>query len=162
MRTPPREVRRETRLNTWRPRWFGVVLLLAVVAGTVACGGNHDDRRLSVVFDGARCEYEGPDSVPAGDIDVSFTNDSDDPAGLAFLSIPVGTPVDPGVGADGPITTPEPGGGSEVVGVIELDPRKDATELAALAPGTHVLDCVTFGPDGPKHFWRGAILDVER
>lgn len=148
---------RSSRTNRW-----AVVLPLAILAWTTGCGGESGDPRLSVVFDGARCEYEGPDLVRAGDVEVSFANGSDAAAGLVFLSIPVGMAVDPGVGEDGPITTPEPGGGVEVVGVVELDAGENADELGALAPGTHVLDCVTFGANGPEHFWRGAILEVER
>ncbi|MGH3133689.1 MAG: hypothetical protein ACRDNY_08125 [Gaiellaceae bacterium] len=136
-----------------------MTILLALVA--TGCGGGNDPR-LAVGFDGERCDYEGPDRVQAGDIDVSFTNDSEAAAGLAFLSIPAGMDVEPGVGEDAPITNPVPTGGVELVGVVELEAGEDAEEVAALAPGTHVLDCVTFGEKGPEHFWRSAIVEVDR
>ena len=150
-------------LTSLRARPSTVALVSVLIALTAGCGGSgEEDRGLAIAFDGTRCDVEGPDRVPAGDVEVSFANGSDGPVGLAFLSFPGGMEVDPGVGADGPITSPVPGGGVEVVGVIELAAGEDADELAALAPGTHVLDCVTFGPNGPEHFWRGAIVDVER
>jgi hypothetical protein len=137
------------------------VFPLLVVALAAGCGGSSDPH-LTAVFDGARCDIDGPDRVKAGDIKISFANDSDDAAGLAVLSVPTGMDVDPGVGVDGPIASPEPERGTEIVGVIELDAADNASELAALTPGTHVLDCVTYGPNGPRHFWRGAILDVSQ
>jgi hypothetical protein len=150
------------RRTSRRPLLSALALLVAVLASAACSGESSGIPRLAVVFDGAHCTYDGPDRVSAGDIQVSFANDGDDPAGLSFLRLPIGMAVDPGVGADGPITSPEPQDGVEVVGVVEVDAGEDGDELAALTSGTHVLDCVTFGPDGPDHFWRGAVLDVDR
>jgi hypothetical protein len=140
------------------------LLVLVGVALAAGCGGHGDTTpNVSARFDGTQCEYDGPERMPAGDIDVSFVNDSDGAAGLAFLRLPAGMPTDdPAVGDNGPITNPEPEAGVEIVGAIELDPGTDANEVAALAPGTHAIDCVTLGPNGPDHYWRAAILNVER
>lgn len=60
------------RMTGWA--WsIGGCLLLA------ACGGDDADDAgpVEITFDGASCEYRGPDRLPTGATDFTFTNGSD-------------------------------------------------------------------------------------
>lgn len=120
-------------------------------------------RSIEVTLDGERCTYSGPDAA-RGDTEVTFENQTQGAAGLAFLAlldVSLRNEEAALIGTRFSVAGEPPPESLQLVGVLEADPGDSATQVAPLTPGTYFIDCVTFTAGGPDQVWRVAVLDVE-
>lgn len=118
---------------------------------------------IEVTLDDELCTYSGPDGA-GGDTEVTFENQTDGAAGLAFLALTDASLRDElaaSIGTRFSVAGAPPPESLQLVGVLEADPGESATQVAPLTPGTYFVDCVTFTAAGPDQVWRVAVLDVE-
>ncbi len=120
-------------------------------------------RHIEARLDGEHCRYSGPD-VASGDTEVTFENQTERAAGLAFLALVDATAgreeIDL-VGTRFSVGGAPPPKQVRLVGVLQADPGDSATQIAPLTPGTYLIDCVTFTNAEPDEVWRVAVLEVE-
>jgi len=119
-------------------------------------------------FDGVTCTYQGPERVsPTEPLTVSFTNESDEIAGLTIRNFErldveeiralIGEDLD----HDQLPEIPGAGFGAEFVG---FDPGESMTQNVLLASGTWVVDCHTYElgeVGGPAHHWFVGVIESE-
>lgn len=120
-------------------------------------------RSIEVTLDGERCTYSGPDAA-RGDTEVTFENQTQGAAGIAFLAlldVSLRNEEAALIGTRFSVAGEPPPESLQLVGVLEADPGDSATQVAPLTPGTYFIDCVTFTAGGPDQVWRVAVLDVE-
>jgi hypothetical protein len=142
-------------------RWVAMsagAVVIALVLPVSAAVGADPGSTPQLTFDGATCIYEGPEEMDAGEVEVTFDNQSGDFAALTVLELP----EDEGtrdaemslIYADLPIP-PEPDPDRvRLVGVVLAGPGETVTEAAPLPAGGYVLDCATIEGDTPSRAWR--------
>jgi hypothetical protein len=119
----------------------------------------------TATFDGQTCDFDGPDKVSAGGVEMTLTNTSGEFVALAFLELPGNEERRAQalalVGSDFAIPPEEDPDGAQVVGFLMAEPGEEVVEEAALPSGSYVVDCATFDGERPSHAWRAAVLEVE-
>jgi hypothetical protein len=118
---------------------------------------------LLVTYDGAVCDYSGPESLRLDDeVTVTFVNDSEDDVIVALSWVPpdridefaplVGTDFDFDQETDLPATI-----------IVQPRPGEEGTTSAFLsADGTYVVECILFVGGQRSHIWWPAALEVTR
>ena len=146
-------------------RWC--VLLATVALAASGCGGEDSAQPaeaevIVLTFDGTACSYDGPAHVPAGTVDLRFTNTSDKPFAASAISVADWALADflreGEVGGDWDIPFGHPRtGGIEWHNRWPQVPPGESQEYDWIFPaGTYYLDCVL----ELDHVWRTAQLDV--
>lgn len=119
-------------------------------------------------FDGVTCTYQGPErSSPTALLTVSFTNESDEIAGLTIRNFErldveeiralIGEDIDHDQLPDIP-------GAAFGAKFETFDPGESMTQNVLLAPGTWVVDCHTYElgeVGGPAHHWFVGVIESE-
>ena len=118
---------------------------------------------LLVTYNGAVCDYSGPDSLRLDDeVTLTFVNDSEDDVNVALSWVPpdrlddfaplVGTDFDPDPETDLPLAI-----------LVRPRPGEEGTTSAFLAAdGTYVVECTLLVGGQRSHIWWPAALEVTR
>jgi hypothetical protein len=119
---------------------------------------------LLVTYDGAVCDYSGPESLRLDDeVTATFVNDSEDDV-LVVLSWVPPDRIDefaPLVGTDFDFD-PETDLPEWTIYVVAEPGEEGTTSVFLAADGTYVVECILFVGGQRSHIWWPAALEVTR
>ena len=133
------------------------------VATTSTATAEADTGLLEIVgtYDGEDCSYKGPETASIDDeFGLRLVNDSADAVHLLLWLIPPDrlTDIEPLIGSDG---DPSDKASLKRTFYTESGPFAESSARAFLAaPGTYVVECVSWDGATPIHVWWLAALEV--
>jgi hypothetical protein len=138
-----------------------MVALVCAVALAASCGTDSDGS-LRLTYDGETCVYEGPTELKAGPVELTFVNESSDPAAAMSLARVMGDQTAQDlidhIGGDG-TASEKPAWVLEVVTEIASPNGGVYVWEGDLEASNYGLGC--FGSNPSVGVWYGSWLTVE-
>jgi hypothetical protein len=119
---------------------------------------------LLVTYDGAVCDYSGPESLRLDDeVTLTFVNDSENDVGVALSWVPPDRidELAPLVGTDFDFD-PETDLPEWTIYVVAEPGEEGTTRTFFAVDGTYVVECILFVENQRSHIWWPAALEVTR
>ena len=136
-----------------------VISLIVLIVTAAACSG--EDRNLSLTYDGAGCEYEGPTEISSGQASLDFVNEGFQVAAANLVLIEEGYTIEDlyDYGSPYPTVKHAPSWTRSISGVWrETSPGETHQWEGELGAGSYAMACFGLRPTYAGYWGTGLTV----